>query len=206
MIKLKTCVSCKKEKPKTDEFFFYRNKEKGYLSSWCKDCRIMNREKTWDDELEAQRKRRGNLCQEAANARAKKARDLKEQAKEVKSKEEKEVKVKIYANKECLSCSVSFKPLSSVAKRCADCAKTHKAKEKRESKCIYKRRVRIATPSWEDKNAIKEFYKNCPDGFHVDHIIPLRGKNVTGLHTLSNLQYLPKEENMRKSNTYSLGE
>jgi len=116
-----------------------------------------------------------------------------------------ESKEKIQKIKKCLSCDVSFKP-STNDKRCTDCAKTHKAKEKRESKCIYKRRVRIATPSWEDKNAIKEFYKNCPDGFHVDHIIPLRGKNVTGLHTLSNLQYLPKEENMRKSNTYSIGE
>lgn len=199
MIKLKTCVSCKKEKPKTDEFFFYRNKEKGYLSSWCKDCRVMNREKTWNNELEAQRKRRGNLPQEEAKT-------LKKESKEEKSKEKKEAKVRLYKNKKCSSCSVSFKPLSSVAKRCADCAKIHKAKQKRESKCIYKRRVRIATPLWEDKNAIKEFYKNCPDGFHVDHIIPLRGKNVTGLHTLSNLQYLPKEENMRKSNIYSLGE
>ena len=57
-----------------------------------------------------------------------------EEVKNIGSKKEpKEVKVKIYANKECLSCSVSFKPLSSVAKRCADCAKTHKAKEKRAS-------------------------------------------------------------------------
>lgn len=180
MIKLKTCVSCKKEKPKTDEFFFYRNKEKGYLSSWCKDCRAINREKTWNNELETQRKRRGNLPQE-------------------------EAKVRIQKIKKCLSCNVSFKPPTN-DKRCAGCAKIHKAKEKRESKCIYKRRVRVATPSWEDKNAIKEFYKNCPDGFHVDHIIPLRGKNVTGLHTLSNLQYLSKEENMRKSNIYNLDE
>ena len=125
MIKLKTCVSCKKEKPKTDEFFFYRNKEKGYLSSWCKDCRVMNREKTWNNELEAQRKRRGNLPQEEAKT-------LKKESKEKKSKEKKEAKVRLYKNKKCSSCSVSFKPLSSVAKRCADCAKTHKAKEKRE--------------------------------------------------------------------------
>lgn len=59
-----------------------------------------------------------------------------------------------------------------------------------------------ATPKWADLNAIMEFYKNCPDGYHVDHIIPLQGKNVCGLHVLENLQYLPASENMSKGNKY----
>lgn len=56
------------------------------------------------------------------------------------------------------------------------------------------------TPKWANLSAIKEFYKNCPKGFVVDHIIPLRGKTVSGLHVEYNLQYLTSEENSRKSN------
>lgn len=65
-----------------------------------------------------------------------------------------------------------------------------------------KRKLRI--PSWFEleKIRIAEFYDNCPEGYHVDHIIPLQGKTVSGLHTLSNLQYLLAEDNIKKSNNY----
>lgn len=72
-------------------------------------------------------------------------------------------------------------------------AATHYAAKHRASK-------RQRTPSWADIKAIKEFYAKCPEGYHVDHIIPLVGKTVSGLHVLNNLQYLPASENQKKFN------
>jgi len=60
------------------------------------------------------------------------------------------------------------------------------------------------TPAWADLKAIKQFYLNCPEGYHVDHIVPLQGVNVSGFHVLNNLQYLTKSENSSKGNRYAV--
>lgn len=67
------------------------------------------------------------------------------------------------------------------------------------------RRYRHRVPRWitkEELKAINNFYKNCPEGMIVDHIIPLQGENVSGFHTLKNLQYLSKKDNLTKSNKF----
>lgn len=57
-------------------------------------------------------------------------------------------------------------------------------------------------PKWANIQAIKDIYMNRPKGYHVDHIIPLQGNNVCGLHVETNLQYLPASENISKGNKF----
>lgn len=53
-----------------------------------------------------------------------------------------------------------------------------------------------------DLEKIKDFYRQCPPGWEVDHIVPIKHALVCGLHCLANLQYLPATVNRRKSNTW----
>jgi hypothetical protein len=74
----------------------------------------------------------------------------------------------------------------------------------RERSRLYQKRVRRATPKWVDREAIKMIYLQArKEEKHVDHIIPLNGKNVSGLHVAENLQLLSPAENVRKGNRYA---
>jgi len=67
-----------------------------------------------------------------------------------------------------------------------------------------------ATPEWADKKAIGNLYKEavCLSSgglvaYEVDHIVPLNGELVCGLHTQQNLQVITADSNRKKSNKFS---
>lgn len=67
-------------------------------------------------------------------------------------------------------------------------------------------RRKCAQPAWADVAAIDAIYlKAQQTGMHVDHVIPLKGKKVSGLHVENNLQLLAPSENLRKRNKFSEG-
>lgn len=80
----------------------------------------------------------------------------------------------------------------------AENPEAHRANQNRRRAALLQR-----IPLWANLDAIKSFYKACPLGMQVDHIIPLQGETVCGLHVEYNLQYLTPEENMSKGNRYA---
>jgi len=64
----------------------------------------------------------------------------------------------------------------------------------------YNARKKNQTPHGVDIAKLQEIYLNCPEGYEVDHKIPI---SKGGLHCPSNLQYLPWLENRKKSNKLS---
>lgn len=80
--------------------------------------------------------------------------------------------------------------------RCVECDRIHSS-TRRES-------IKIRTPIWACKDTIDKIYNNVPVGYSVDHIIPLRGDFVSGLHIPENLIIIPLSENLSKKNNFCL--
>lgn len=79
-----------------------------------------------------------------------------------------------------------------------------------------RRGKKFATPEWlssDQLNQIERFYEHARDctitvgeKYQVDHMVPLKGKNVCGLHVPWNLQVLPSDMNISKGNKMQNGE
>ena len=174
---MKTCTKCHTE---LDLFCFYKsNRGKNGLMSWCKSC----------ESERCRIKNQGNK-----DSRLAKAKEWRDNNKEVWDagikrwrKENPDRTRQIYrdwrnANKDRAN---------------ADWMRREAGKKNR-------------TPAWlteEHLSQIKDQYWLAADlkaitgdDYHVDHIVPLNGKEVCGLHVPWNLQVLPADINRSKSN------
>ncbi len=77
----------------------------------------------------------------------------------------------------------------------------------RERASLRRATVLQATPPWVDHSALASFYieadrmtRETGVPHEVDHIIPLQGREVRGLHVPWNMQVIPRSENRSKSN------
>ncbi len=76
------------------------------------------------------------------------------------------------------------------------------------------KRNRVAKPKWlsaKQMKAIHEIYRDMRTRnrlagkieYHVDHVVPLNGETVCGLHVPWNLEVVKAKDNIAKSNTYT---
>ena len=69
---------------------------------------------------------------------------------------------------------------------------------------------KLQRPIWYNSKLVNNIYNKCHKlnkiaGFikyHVDHIVPLQGKNVSGLHVQGNLEIILASANLSKSNKF----
>jgi hypothetical protein len=71
--------------------------------------------------------------------------------------------------------------------------------------------IKRRTPAWANRGFLVAIYavadrvSSCTGiPWEVDHVIPLHGRNVSGLHVQGNLQLLPRKLNRAKSNIHSI--
>ena len=181
---MKTCTKCGDTKA-LDEFSKKHGAKDGHRS-YCKVCAIkIQRAYREADKVKAAA--RANAYYEA-NKERNRARD---KAYRKANKERINARGKAWreANKERVNARIKAWAKSNNGLRKATWARRRAAKLQ-------------AIPAWANPDAIKGFYETALPGEHVDHIVPLQGKTVSGLHCEANLQHLPASENQSKSNKY----
>lgn len=174
---MKNCSKCKEDRPK--ELFY---KAKGYkdgLSSWCRTCT-----KSYNAERYVHKK------DHIATINAEWVKNNPEKKAAINRSSAKRNRVR--RNDQ----SKSYR-------------KVHKGRVNADN-ALRRANLKNASPPWlsaEHKEGIKQLYKLAQKfektfglKYHVDHIVPLNGDNVCGLHVPWNLQILESKMNLKKSN------
>ena len=121
----------------------------------------------------------------------------------------------------CYRCGVSRRGNVKICYECVRAAKAEgravrsRFEQKHKVLCLHafvrNNRRRVATPSWLDANLFAPIFeearkrRKAGEDVHIDHIVPLAGKTVCGLHVPWNLQIIPAQENRAKGNRFVPG-
>ena len=176
---MKFCPHCNQVKP--FEAFYASSTHKSCYASWCKGC-------------ESERSKAKN--QRNRDIRLAKAKQWREA-----NKDKQTVAIKAWRENNPERTAVMYRDWASKNKD-----KVNAKWMKREASKKHR------TPSWltdDELWMIEQVYdiaakrtKMLGIDFHVDHIVPLQGKTVSGLHVPWNLQVLPAKQNRQKSNHF----
>ena len=175
---MKACTKCGEEKPLDN---FSKNKSKGDgLNNYCKPCMKAYKKVYDQQDIAKESNRASSLRYHYANRKERIARSREYHAK----------------NRDSVRAR---------QKKYYDDNLPHMLQ--RASVGRGERRKRVV--SWANQQLIDAYYMEAKRleeltgiQFHVDHIIPLQGELVSGLHVETNLQLLPAHENLRKKNSF----
>ena len=117
------------------------------------------------------------------------------------------------ANKEKIKAYDKAYRKSNPERRKAICKKYYEANSaKYIERATFRKKLlnKLQRPSWYNSKLVNKIYNECHKlnkiaGFikyHVDHIVPLQGKNVSGLHVQDNLEIILASANLSKSNKF----
>jgi hypothetical protein len=189
---MKLCVTCKAEKS-LSEFYKRKDSPDGYRND-CKDCRQVNALKNYYDRHDANKSR---MKKTHANKIAKNPNFYAEWYEKNRDKDLEKSKLAYQENAEDRKAKQRL------------WSKTNRGTANALSK-NYKLKKINATPKWLSESQllhIKCKYQLAAmlnihgvEPWHVDHIVPIRGKDVCGLHVPWNLRVIPAKENMTKGN------
>lgn len=186
---MKLCKRCNEQKPLS--LFSPRADAKDGLAYWCTPCKTAatTASPRRKQVVEAYRNRNKALCAErVARSVAKDPARYKEKAREIAARRLKEQPDALHAYRR-----EAYRKNSV----------THIVSQR-----IRRQRTRVLPP-WITPAHTAEmqgFYRFCQlfPAFEVDHIVPLRGKHVSGLHVPLNLQVLTVRANRQKGATFEV--
>lgn len=216
---MKKCIKCFNEKP-LEQFPVRKDSKDGYRNH-CKVCEKNRTKKYRKDNSEYLKTRRKDYYEENKDIILKKCKRYREKNKEKyreynlnykkENKDMLKLKNKRYKEENKEQETMRHKLW---AENNREKSNNIKYKYMIKNKSLYyflnakRRAIKLkATPKWSELDKIKLVYEKTKwleslTGlkYEVDHVIPLQGKNVCGLHVWQNLQILEVSENRKKSN------
>jgi hypothetical protein len=228
-VKTKKCACCGEVKPATE--FSPSKQNKDGLRSYCKPCARAKIKAYYEANPDKRKEMARKTFQKHGKAYYEKNKDkvkaYYEENKEVLLAKQKQRRLDNPDKAKEHSKRSYEKNKDKVAARMVDYYQNNKdrinaycAEYRQENKFKYaalasKRKAAqlLRTPKWLSEEQLKEIETEyalrewCSEvmgeEYHVDHIVPLQGKKVSGLHVPWNLRVIPASENLRKLNKFN---
>jgi hypothetical protein len=196
----KTCKKCGEVKEKSLDFFYAHPQAKDGFHSWCKICHAKWREEYRDKRIAQMKAWVASNADYVKQQQSKHYQENKEHR--IKSVRERSAKLAAYP------IEIEKRKVRSKLWRDLNPDKNRKKEANRRAKKEQR------TPIWfsdfdefviQQACQLAKIREKIVGGkWHVDHVIPLYGKSVSGFHVANNFEVVPQKYNVRKSNKFDV--